>query len=149
MRVVVQRVSDCCITNNGSLIGSIKFGLLTYICIEKNDTQNDVTYLVRKVLGLRIFNDDDGKMNCSILEVDGEIMVVSQFTLCGNTHKGNRPSYNNSANPDTAKKFYDIFINLLKKQGCTVKTGKFQTNMKIKYINDGPVTILIDSKKTF
>lgn len=149
MRVVVQRVSDCYISVNGSSIGSIKFGLLIYICIEKNDTQTDVTYLVRKVLGLRIFDDDEGKMNRSILDVDGEFMVVSQFTLCGDTRKGNRPSYNNSANSDVANNYYNIFINLLRKHGCTVRTGKFQTNMKIKYINDGPVTILIDSKKTF
>ncbi len=149
MRVVVQRVSDCCITVNGSSIGSIKFGLLVYICIEKSDTQTDVVYIVRKVLGLRVFEDAEGKMNCSIKEVDGEFMVISQFTLCGDTRKGNRPSYNNSANPETAKYFYDIFINLLKKHGCSVQTGKFQTYMKVQYINDGPVTILIDSKKTF
>ena len=149
MRAVVQRVSECSVTVGKELISRIESGLLVYLGVEKCDTDKDTLYMVNKISGLRIFNDKDDKMNLSIADTGGSFLVVSQFTLCADTRKGNRPSYNNAAAPDQAEKLYTSFISHLKNRGLAVKTGKFQSFMQVTYTNTGPVTILVDSRKTF
>ncbi len=149
MRAVVQRVKRCTVTVDNSVTGSIDRGILVYLGVEKGDTVKDRDYVLRKVTGLRIFPDSDGKMNLSVKDTGGGILVVSQFTLCADTRKGNRPSYNNAALPDEAQKLYLSFVSELKSLGYNPETGVFQASMLVEYINDGPVTILIDSKKTF
>ncbi len=149
MRAVVQRVSECSVTVGKELISRIDSGLLVYLGVEKGDTDKDTLYMVNKISGLRIFNDKDDKMNLSIADNGGSFLVVSQFTLCADTRKGNRPSYNNAAAPEQAEKLYSSFISHLKNYGFTVKTGKFQSFMHVTYTNTGPVTILVDSRKTF
>ncbi len=134
---------------DNSLFGSIDFGLLAYLGIKKGDTEKDLNYLVNKLLGLRIFKDQKGIMNLSVSDISGSIMIISQFTLCADTRKGNRPSYNNAENPEIAKKYYLNFIKKLQETNLTIKNGKFQADMDVSYINDGPVTILIDSEKKF
>ncbi len=149
MRAVIQRVSDCSVTVENELISRINTGLLVYLGVEKGDKDKDTLYMTNKIAGLRIFNDEQGKMNLSISDSGGSILVVSQFTLCADTRKGNRPSYNNAADPDYAEKLYTDFISHLRNRGFTVKTGKFQSFMHVTYSNTGPVTILVDSRKTF
>lgn len=149
MRLVVQRVRKCSVTVNNQVIGEIESGLLAYLGVEKGDSSKDLEYLVNKLSGLRVFRDDNGKMNLSVSDVDKSIMVISQFTICADTRKGNRPSYNNAEDPEIAKNFYLEFIEKLKDSGQQVKSGKFQEKMDVAYINDGPVTILLDSKKIF
>lgn len=149
MRLVVQRVRECSVRVNNQLEGEIKSGLLAYLGIEKGDTVKDLEYLVNKLTGLRVFKDDDGKMNLSVIDVGKSIMVISQFTICADTRKGNRPSYNNAEEPEKAKYLYLGFIEKLKNSGLQVENGKFQEQMDVAYINDGPVTILLDSKKIF
>ena len=149
MRAVVQRVSECSVTVEKKLISRIDSGLLVYLGVEKGDTDKDTLYMVNKISGLRIFNDTHDKMNLSVADSGGSILVVSQFTLCADTRKGNRPSYNRAEDPDQAKILYNDFIFHLQNRGLTVKTGKFQSFMHVKYTNTGPVTILVDSRKTF
>ena len=149
MRAVVQRVSKCSVKVNGSTVGAIKRGLLVYLGVEKGDSRKDLDYMAKKVAGLRIFEDGDGKMNLSIQDIKGEILVVSEFTLCADTRKGNRPSYNNAADPSEALLMYNTFVEKLKDKQLIVETGQFQASMDVEYINKGPVTILIDSRKTF
>ncbi len=149
MRAVIQRVSDCSVTVENELISRINTGLLVYLGVEKGDKDKDTLYMTNKIAGLRIFNDEQGKMNLSISDSGGSILVVSQFTLCADTRKGNRPSYNNAADPYYAEKLYTDFISHLRNRGFTVKTGKFQSFMHVTYSNTGPVTILVDSRKTF
>ena len=149
MRLVVQRVRDCSVKVNNQLTGEIKSGLLAYLGIEKGATVNDLEYLVNKLAGLRVFRDDNGKMNLSVIDVGKSIMVISQFTICADTRKGNRPSYNNAEEPEKANFLYLNFIEKLKISGLHIESGKFQEQMDIAYINDGPVTILLDSKKIF
>ena len=149
MRAVLQRVTACTVRVDGNTTGSIGRGILVYIGIENTDSLKDLEYMVRKVTALRIFPDEEGRMNLSVKDIHGEILVVSQFTLCADTRKGNRPSYNSAALPETAKNMYNSFVEKLKKTGLKVATGRFQASMEVDYINDGPVTILIDSKKTF
>ena len=149
MRLVIQRVRDCSVMVDNSLVGSIDFGLLAYLGIKKGDTEKDLNYLVNKLLGLRIFKDKKGVMNLSVTDVSGSVMIVSQFTLCADTRKGNRPSYNNAENPEIAKKHYLNFIKKLQETDLKIAGGKFHANMDVSYTNDGPVTILIDSEKKF
>lgn len=149
MRAVVQRVSSCTVRVDSKITGSIKRGILVYLGVCNNDGPNDLDYLIRKTTNLRIFPDREGKMNRSVKEINGEIMVVSQFTLCADTRKGNRPSYNNAALPEEAEKMYNSFVEELQTSGLKVATGQFQASMEVAYVNDGPVTILIDSKKIF
>ncbi len=131
---------------SGQIISSIKKGLLVFLAVEQNDTNEDVAYYADKVRDLRIFEDQDGKMNLSIQEAEGEILLVSQFTLAASTRKGRRPSFSNAAAPEKAEDFYLGFRDRLAQSGLSVKIGKFQEMMEVELINDGPVTILIDPK---
>ncbi len=149
MRAVVQRVSECSVTVGTRTTGKISGGLLVYLGVEKGDTEADVLYLVNKISKLRIFNDSSGRMNVSISDYGGSFLVVSQFTLCADTRKGNRPSYNNAADPKQAEQYYIRFVEALKTRGFNVQTGQFQAHMHVTYTNTGPVTILVDSRKTF
>ena len=147
MRLVIQRVSRASVTINNELFSSINAGMLILVGIETADTTDDLEWLAGKVSRLRIFDDDQGVMNCSISEKNGEFLVVSQFTLHASTKKGNRPSYIKAAPPDIAQKLYLDFVQQLKTTtSLEVKTGIFGAMMEIELINDGPVTILIDSK---
>lgn len=147
MRVVIQRVSSAAVTIQGKEHGRISTGLLLLLGIEEADGQEDIEWLCRKIVNLRIFNDDEGVMNKSLLDIDGEIMVVSQFTLHASTKKGNRPSYIQAAKPDVAMPLYQQFINSLQDQvENTVQTGEFGADMNVSLTNDGPVTILMDTK---
>lgn len=147
MRVLIQRVRKASITIDNTEYSKISDGLLVLVGIENDDEEEDINYLCRKILNLRIFDDEQGIMNKSVVEIKGEVMIVSQFTLHANTKKGNRPSYINAAKQDVAIPIYENLIDRLKKlSGITIKTGKFGADMDIALINNGPVTIWIDSK---
>lgn len=147
MRVVVQRVSQSSVIIESDIVSSISKGLLILLGVENNDTLDDVNWLIRKIINLRIFTDIDGKMNNSIIDIKGDIIVVSQFTLHAKTKKGNRPSYINAAPPKIAIPLYENFVQVLKNESkLNVLTGNFGADMKVSLINDGPVTIIIDSK---
>ncbi len=147
MRAVIQRVNEAKVSINNSEESAIKNGLLVLLGIEENDCGEDIEWLSGKISRLRIFNDDNGVMNRSVMDVDGEIMVISQFTLHASTKKGNRPSYIKAAKPDTAIPLYNGFIKKLEQDtNKEVKTGKFGAHMNIRLINNGPVTIIIDTK---
>ncbi len=146
MKLVVQRVTGSNLHIEGALFSKIKKGLVVLIGISKSDSENIIDKLVKKLLNLRIFEDENSKMNKSILDIDGEILLVSQFTLCANTKKGNRPSYIEAADPKNAELFYNKFLEKLNASlGDKVKTGKFGANMQIELVNDGPVTIIIEN----
>ncbi|MCW3078414.1 MAG: D-tyrosyl-tRNA(Tyr) deacylase [Bacteroidetes bacterium] len=147
MRLVIQRVTSASVTINNSLHSSINAGLLIFAGIEEEDSLSDVEWLKTKICGLRIFSDENGKMNLNIEEVNGEILLVSQFTLYASTKKGNRPSFIRAAAPDKAILLYELFIKELNATLKTpVKTGLFGADMRVSLINDGPVTLLMDSK---
>ena len=147
MRVVLQRVTKASVTIENQLNAEIGLGLLLLIGIEAEDTSEDIEWLCRKIVNMRIFNDEDGVMNNSLLDINGDAIIVSQFTLHASTKKGNRPSYIKAAKPDVAIPLYEEFIQVFKKHlGKEVGTGKFGADMKVELLNDGPVTILIDSK---
>jgi D-tyrosyl-tRNA(Tyr) deacylase len=147
MRIVVQRVNEASVTIGTNILGSIQKGLLILVGIEEKDDEEDVIWIAKKISGLRIFDDRNGVMNLSVAEINGEILVVSQFTLHASTKRGNRPSYIKAAKPDKAIPLYNSFIvclsNLIQKP---VSTGKFGAMMEINLVNNGPVTIIIDSK---
>lgn len=147
MRAVIQRVSECRVTVGAETTGRIDTGLLVLLGVGTDDSEKDGSYLASKIANLRLFPDGDDKMNLSILEIGGEILVVSQFTLYGDCRKGRRPSYNDAAPPKIAEKLYDHFVKCLEQQGLTVATGRFQATMAVSLVNDGPVTILLDSKE--
>ena len=148
MRLVIQKVKEASVTVDKKIISQIKVGLLVLIGIEDTDTDADINYLVKKTVQLRIFDDENGVMNLSVQNVNGDIIVVSQFTLQANTKKGNRPSYNRAAKPNFAIPMYEKFVAALEESlGKKVATGKFGAEMKVALINDGPVTIIIDSKQ--
>jgi len=147
MRVVIQRVSHSSVTINGICKSAIKRGLLVLVGIEDSDNQEDIAFLCKKITNLRIFDDENGVMNKSVIDMNGEILVVSQFTLHASTKKGNRPSYIKAARPEIAIPLYEDFCKELSiHSGKEVKTGEFGAEMKIELLNDGPVTICIDSK---
>ncbi|WP_339841177.1 D-aminoacyl-tRNA deacylase [uncultured Maribacter sp.] len=147
MKVVVQRVSKASVTVDEKQLCAINDGLLVLVGIENSDTQEDIDWLSNKIVNLRIFNDDQGIMNNSLLENKGDVIVVSQFTLHAATKKGNRPSYIKAARPEVAVPLYDTFVNAIElKLGKKVGTGIFGADMKVELLNDGPVTIIIDSK---
>jgi len=147
MRTVIQRVSKASVSIDRKLTASIGNGLLVLLGIEDADRQEDIDFLVKKISNLRIFNDGNGVMNCSVIEIDGEILCVSQFTLHASTKKGNRPSYIRAAKPDFAVPMYKTFCKEMEKAlNKTIQTGEFGANMQVELINDGPVTISIDSK---
>ena len=149
MRAVVQRVSYSKVTVDGALVGEIHKGLNVLLGIGQEDSQKDIEYLAEKIVNLRIFEDSNDKMNLSLLDVKGEIIVISQFTLYGDCRKGKRPSYDKAARPEIAEEMYNKFIDYLKKFDIPVQTGKFQAMMMVDIQNDGPVTLLIDSKREF
>ena len=147
MRVVIQRVTNASVTVEAKVVSEIQKGLLVFVGIEEADTQEDLDWLVTKITQLRIFNDENEVMNLSVQDIDGDVLVVSQFTLHAATKKGNRPSYIKAAKPDFAIPMYERFVKALElKLGKKVPTGIFGADMKVLLLNDGPVTILIDSK---
>jgi D-tyrosyl-tRNA(Tyr) deacylase len=147
MRAVIQRVSEAAVVIDGAVHNDIGNGLLVLLGIEDADNHEDISWLVSKITGLRIFNDAAGMMNLSVEEVNGELLIISQFTLHANTKKGNRPSYIKAANPDIAIPMYEEFVKSISiKTGRQVKTGLFGADMKVSLVNDGPVTIIIDTK---
>lgn len=146
VRVVIQRVSQASVVADGEENGKIKQGFVLLVGVEEADTDEDVAYLTRKIANLRIFEDDEGKMNLSLRDVQGEILSISQFTLHANTKKGNRPSFIEAAKPEKADELYDQLNDNLRQEGFTVETGVFGADMDVSLVNDGPVTILIDSK---
>ncbi len=149
MRAVVQRVLSSSIKVDNHTVSSIGFGLAALVGFHRDDSPRDMEYIANKVLQLRIFNDEKNVMNKSLLEVEGELLVISQFTLYGDVRKGRRPSYSSSMPPEKAAGFYDEFIELCKQKYRRVKSGIFQADMEIDLINSGPVTILLDSNKLF
>jgi D-tyrosyl-tRNA(Tyr) deacylase len=147
MKTVTQRVLEAEVTIEGKLHSQIDKGLLILIGIEDADGQEDIDWLVNKLVGLRVFNDKNGVMNRSVADVDGEVMVISQFTLQASTKKGNRPSYIKAARPETAIPLYEAFIKAFSQRlSKPIRTGEFGADMKVRLVNDGPVTIIIDSK---
>ena len=149
MRGVIQRVEQASVLVNSEIISSIKNGLLILVGICIDDNEKDVKFFVDKTLNLRIFSDANNNMNLSVKDIGGEVLVVSQFTLCGDCRKGRRPSFSNSMKPDKAKVLFDKLIQEYNTNGYPVKTGIFQEMMKVNLVNDGPVTLLVDTKKTF
>lgn len=147
MRIVIQRATNAFVEIDGTNVGTIGNGLVVLVGIEHEDTQEDALWLIGKIIQMRIFSDIEGKMNLSILDIKGEFLVISQFTLHASTKKGNRPSYIQAARPEIAIPLYDFFIQELKKQSkLKVETGVFGADMKVSLVNNGPVTIIIDSK---
>ncbi len=146
MRVVVQRVTEANVKVNEEIVGKIDSGLMLLVGIDENDENPDADWLVQKILNLRIFGDDDGKLNLSVLDTKGEILCISQFTLIADYKKGNRPSFIKAAKPDQAVPLFDYFKNELKKSHLKVESGIFGADMKVSLINDGPVTIIMDSQ---
>lgn len=149
LRAVVQRVSQASVKVDEKIVGEINKGLLVLLGVGREDTVADLEYLVNKIVGLRIFEDENDKMNLSLLDIKGELLVVSQFTLYGDVRKGKRPSFTDSAPPEVAEEMYLKFIDKCAEMGIKTEKGMFGANMKVSLINDGPVTILLDSKKTF
>ncbi|MCU1233442.1 MAG: D-tyrosyl-tRNA(Tyr) deacylase [Candidatus Solibacter sp.] len=147
MKLVIQRVSEADVRVGETVVGSIRTGLVVLLGISKLDTENDAEYLSDKVLGLRIFPDDSGKMNRNIAEVNGSILIVSQFTLYGDCRKGRRPSFDDAAAPERALALYNYFVETIRKSQVPVQTGTFQAMMEVRLVNQGPVTILIDSEE--
>ena len=146
MRVVLQRVSHASVTVEEKVIGKIKRGFLLLVGVTHDDAKEDMEYLVRKIVQMRIFEDEEGKLNRCIQDIGGEILSVSQFTLYADTKKGNRPSFSKAAPGDVALKMFEQFNGLLRDTGIPVETGQFGADMKVELLNDGPVTILLDSK---
>ena len=149
MRAVIQRVAEASVSVDGSMVGTIGPGMVVLLGVEKDDSEKDLAYVAEKITGLRIFEDSSGKMNLSIEDTGGEILVVSQFTLYGDCRKGRRPSYTRAAGGDFAKRFYELFIAELSERGIPVKTGVFGAMMDVHIVNSGPVTLLIDSSRDF
>lgn len=149
MRAVIQKVKNANVKVDGDTVGEIQKGFLIFLGIEAGDTQSDLTYIVGKISKIRIFEDADDKMNLSIKDVGGEVLSISQFTLLGDARKGNRPSFTGAEKPEKAKEIYLKFNEELRKEGIKVAEGIFQADMEVSLVNDGPVTILLDSRKLF
>jgi D-tyrosyl-tRNA(Tyr) deacylase len=149
MRAVVQRVSRAQVAVNGEIAGEIGWGLLVLLGVGREDTETDAVYLAEKITGLRIFEDDDGKMNRSVQEAGGSVLAVSQFTLYGDVRRGKRPSFDGAAPPELARQLYEFFVEQIRAAGLRCETGRFQAVMQVELVNEGPVTILVDSRKGF
>jgi D-tyrosyl-tRNA(Tyr) deacylase len=149
MRAVVQRVSRAQVTVNGNVAGEIGMGLLVFLGVGDGDTEADAAYLAEKVSGLRIFEDEQGKMNRSVQDVGGSVLAVSQFTLYGDVRRGKRPSFDAAAAPEKARQLYELFVERFRAAGLRCETGRFQEMMTVELVNEGPVTILLDSAKAF
>lgn len=149
MRAVIQRVKSAGVTIRENRVAAIGLGLVVLLGIGADDTEKDAVYIAEKTVNLRIFEDEDNKMNRSLLDIKGELLVVSQFTLYGDCRKGRRPSFTSAASPEKGNELYNYFVNIAKDFGIPIKTGIFQEEMLVEISNDGPVTILLDSQKTF
>ncbi len=149
MRAVIQRVSRARVTVNGWTAGEIGIGLLVLLGVGQADTEADATYLAEKIAGLRIFEDQDGKMSRSVIDVGASVLTVSQFTLYGDVRRGKRPSFDAAAPADPAKRLYEFFVERIRSAGLRCETGRFQEMMQVELVNEGPVTILLDSQKAF
>lgn len=149
MRAIVQRVSRAQVTVNGEVVGEIGLGLLVLLGIGRHDSEDDAIYLADKVCALRVFDDDRGKMNLGLQDVQGGVLVVSQFTLYGDVRKGNRPSFDAAARPEKARPLYEFFAEKIRASGIRCEMGRFQATMKVELANEGPVTILLDSDGSF
>lgn len=149
MRAVIQRVSEASVAISSEIVGEIRDGVLVLLGVARGDTSADADYLAEKITNLRIFADDEGKMNRSLLETGGEMLVVSQFTLYGDARRGRRPSYSDAAEPEKANELYEYFVERVRSFGIKTETGIFQAMMRVGLINEGPVTILLDSQKQF
>jgi D-tyrosyl-tRNA(Tyr) deacylase len=149
MRAVVQRVSRASVTVDRQIVGKIDRGLVVLLGVTHADTAAAAEYLAEKIAGLRIFEDDAGKMNLSVADMSGAILTVSQFTLYGDARKGKRPSFDEAARPEQARKLYEHFVERIRALGLRCETGRFQEMMQVELVNDGPVTIVLDSEKTF
>jgi len=149
MRAVVQRVSRAKVTVKEWTSGEIGLGLLVLVGVGHGDTEADATYLADKIAGLRIFEDEDGKMNRGVVDVGGSVLAVSQFTLYGDARRGKRPSFDGAAPPEQARRLYELFVERVRALGLPCETGRFQEMMQVELVNEGPVTILVDSAKSF
>jgi D-tyrosyl-tRNA(Tyr) deacylase len=149
MRAVAQRVSRAQVAVNGEIAGKIGLGLMVLLGVGREDTEVDASYLAEKIAGLRVFEDNAGKMNLGLADVGGSVLAVSQFTLYGDVRRGKRPSFDEAAPPDKARQLYDFFVERLRAAGLRCETGRFQEMMKVELVNEGPVTILLDSQKAF
>lgn len=147
MKAVIQRVTRASVHVEGKTIGQIQSGLLVLLGVAKGDEESDGRYLVEKVRTLRIFSDEQGKMNRSLIDIEGAVLLISQFTLLGRTTKGRRPSFDEAAPPDEAKRLYEQVVSELREQGTQVETGVFAAHMQVELLNDGPVTFVIDSRR--
>ena len=149
MRAVLQRVTRACVSVEGEAVGEIGPGLVVLLGIARDDTERDARYLVEKIANLRIFEDADGRMNVSVAESNGALLVVSQFTLYGDARRGRRPSWSEAAAPEAAEALYEFFVGEARRAGLRTETGSFRRMMEVELVNDGPVTILLDSRKLF
>ena len=149
MRAVVQRVSKASVAVEGEIVGAIGPGLLVLLGVAVNDGEADADYLAEKISGLRVFEDDAGKMNRSVGEIGGAVLAVSQFTLYGDVRRGRRPSFDGAARPERARELYDYFVVQIQRRGLRCETGQFQATMSVSLVNEGPVTLLLDSLKLF
>ena len=147
MKALLQRVTSSSVSVAGAIVGRIGKGITVLIGVVGNDTQEDIDWLAEKVVNLRIFDDEEGKMNLSVKDIGGEILVISQFTLCGDCRKGRRPSWSKAARPEFANEIYDKFIRAIEKEGVRTAHGIFQAYMSVEIQNDGPVTLMIDTKE--
>ena len=149
MRAVIQRVSQASVVVAEETVGAIDQGLMVLLGVAQADTSQDAVYLAEKTAGLRIFEDDDGKMNRSVEDIDGSVLVVSQFTLLGDCRKGRRPGFTDAAPPELADRLYQEYVNALRNRGIIVATGVFRADMQVALVNSGPVTLMLDSRKQF
>lgn len=149
MRAVIQRVSRASVNVGGEIVGEIGSGLLVLLGVAKQDTPIDAEYMSDKIVGLRIFEDSDSKMNLAVKEVQGSILLISQFTLFGDVRRGKRPSFDDAARPDTARELYELVAQKIRLAGIRCATGRFQEMMRVELVNQGPVTILVDSRREF
>ena len=147
MKALIQRVSRADVTIDGKTAGHIQKGILVFLGVEKGDTEKDLAHIVKKVVSLRVFSDNEGRMNLSVKDIGGEVLVVSQFTLAADCRKGSRPSFDKAETPEKAKAMYEQAIAMISREGITVDSGEFAADMRVSLVNDGPVTFLVDSAK--